>query len=198
MRGTLTAFSTSDVFPKTDDTVSADSSSHRKRDFALERSHCRHQTGGHVPPAPALLLPSPGHPAHPPAGILRASLGFGFRGGRPASGAMDPHLCSRITLSHHPATWFCRINFLRSSRDHPGCTRSSCVSHLKPPFLDPTPPSMRCLTSRTLINSCGHLVSLFFSPTCLPPCGCCLGTTGLQCRIRTWQGHPSAPQPHYA
>lgn len=32
----------------------------------------------------------------------------------------------------------------------------------------------------------------YFSPTCLPPCGCCLGTTGLQCRIRTWQGHPSA------
>lgn len=76
---------------------------------------------------------------------------------------MDPHLCSRIALSHHPATWFCRINFLRSSRDHSRCTRSSCVSHLKPPFLDPTPPSMRCLTSRTLINSCGHLVSLLLS-----------------------------------
>lgn len=100
-----------------------------------------------------------------PAGSLQASLGFGFRGRLPASGATGLHLCSRIVLSHHSTTWFDRINFpsssiAPSSLDHPGSTRSSFVSHLKPTFFHPTPPSMHCLTSQTPINSCRHLVSL--------------------------------------
>lgn len=74
-----------------------------------------------------------------------------------------PRLCSRIVLSHRPATWFCRINFLRSSLSPhgtiPGAQGTPVFLTLNCTFSTPHHPP-RTLTSRTLINRCRHLVSL--------------------------------------
>ena len=165
MSCTIAAFSPSEVFPATEDGLafpgSLDSLPGAWRD----------------PPRPSSHTGSWGTRVSSSCwGLCLKRLQIRFWGRLPASGAGEPHLCPRVMLSRHPATWFPGISFppplLPLLWTVPRATRGALCLHLKHlAVLNPTRSST--LTTRPRLPAGGNFLDARWDLRSLSP-GCYL------------------------
>lgn len=134
MSCTIAAFSLSEVFPATEDGLAFP----RSLDALLGGVERRPRPSSHTGSWDTGVSSSCWGPC-----LKRLQIWFGSR--LPASGAGELHLCPRIILSHHPATWFPGISFPPSLLPLlwtvPRATGGALCFHLKhPTVLNPTRP----------------------------------------------------------